>query len=170
MDELIKKISAYDLFNNLIPGVITALFFDRYVFAGGLFELNVAVVLVVCYVLGVLGSRVGSLLLEPLMVKFGLIKRDYPDFIRAQKADQRIDTLVTIANMYRALAGSVVLSCSAFLYSRVLVSWRPAFIAVAVALTFILLLAAWCKQDHYVTQRVEACTKKEEEEEEHVSD
>lgn len=150
------------MFNNLVPGAISALFFDGFVLTESLFDMNIVIVLVVCYVLGVIGSRIGSVVLEPLAKRVGLIRRgEYSRFVQAKKIDGQIDVLVTISSMYRSLAGSAVLSTAAFLYSLVPTRWRFCTLVFAAIGTFILLIASWCKQELYVVKRIDAAVGEE---------
>lgn len=171
MNELIKKITAYDLLSNLIPGVVTAFFYDRLLLDDALFAQNIVFVLVACYAFGVVGSRVGSLILEPAMKKLGFIRRGaYSRFVRAQRRDDKLDMLVTVSNMYRAFAGSALLSLLAFACSAVPREYRSVLVVTALALLFVLFIAAWRKQERYVAKRIDANEKSETESDDDVSD
>ncbi|KAB1086401.1 hypothetical protein F4V91_08125 [Neorhizobium galegae] len=74
MNEILAKISTYDIFNNLVPGAVVAYLLavlDVYKIDAG----SLVTDLVVFYFIGLVVSRIGSLVLEPLL-KFasGLIE------------------------------------------------------------------------------------------------
>lgn len=154
MDEVIKKASAYDLLNALIPG--GALAFSLKFF--GYLDIdatNALHLLALAYILGLVGSRVGSLVLEPIARNRNWIKRDYESYIKAQKDDDRLLTLTTIANMYRTLAGSIVVLAVLALGSLVSIDYRHwLYIGYGIA-CFLLFFCGWVKQERYVARRVD---------------
>ena len=154
MDEIIKKISAYDLLNTLVPGA--ALVFFLRVFGYLEFGEDDALFLVVlAYILGTIASRIGSLILEPLAIKRDWFERDYASYIKAQKDDDRLLTLTAIANMYRTLAGSLIVLAILALGSLVPDGYRLwLYIGYGVAI-FLLFFCGWVKQERYVQRRVD---------------
>lgn len=154
MNDIIQKISAYDLMNTLIPGGLLTYALQPL----GYLDLSTTDVLVeaaLAYLLGLIGSRVGSLVLEPLAIKLGLIQHDYSAYVVAQKRDERLTALTTIANMYRALTGSVLVLGILALGALVPAGHRVGlYLGYGVA-SFVLLLCSWLKQDGYVGKRIE---------------
>lgn len=102
MENFVKKITSYQFFNNLYPGallwfVICNLFHIQ--FNCGDF----VIVFFVCYFLGMVSSRVGSLVVEPIAKCF-VRWSDKGDYVRASERDSSISTLMQEANTYRTLA------------------------------------------------------------------
>ncbi len=156
MSELIQKISAYDLVNTLVPGGMLVYAMRPLGYLGPE-STDVFVEVVLAYLLGLVGSRVGSLILEPLAIKFGLIWRDYPAYVAAQKSDKGLVALTTIANMYRALAGSMLVLAVLALGTLVPAAYHVWLLVGYGIAYFALLLLAWLKQDGYVKKRIELC-------------
>src|SRR5690349_9990449 len=104
MKELIDKLSSYNLFNYLLPGIL---------FAAGTEMVGLPLWrrgdilsdLFLYYVAGLVISRLGSLLVGPALQKIGLVKphESYPDFVKACGKDSKIETLSEQNNMYRSL-------------------------------------------------------------------
>lgn len=154
MDEVINKISAYDLLNALIPGgaLTLSLKFFGYL---DIDATNALYLLVLAYILGLVGSRVGSLVLEPIAKNQNWVKRDYENYTKAQKDDDRLLNLTTIANMYRTLAGSIVVLAVLALGSLVPIDYRHwLYIGYGIA-CFLLFFCGWVKQERYVARRVD---------------
>lgn len=153
MDEILKKISAYDLLNTMIPGAALVFFLKVYGYFD--FEAGDALFLVIlAYILGVIASRVGSLILESIALKFDWFERDYAGYIQVEQDDDRLLTLTTIANMYRTLAGSVVVLAVLALGSLVPDAFRTWLYIIYSAASFLLFLLGWIKQEHYVQRRL----------------
>ena len=101
MKDLLDKLSSYNLFNYLFPGVLfavlskeitTYLFLQENLITGA-FRILFHRTLV---------SRFGSLLIEPILRKLSFLKfADYKDFISASQKDSKIELLSEINNVYR---------------------------------------------------------------------
>ena len=155
LDEVIKKISAYDLLNTLIPGGLLVLALDwmGYIDIDGI---HAVFLIVLSYVVGLIASRIGSLVLEPLAKKCKLLRRtDYSDFINAEKNDDRIISFVAISNMYRTLAGAFVVFGMLALGTLLPEDFRTILLITYGFIGFILFFCGWVKQDRYISKRVE---------------
>ena len=153
MDEVIKKVSAYDQLNALIPGSALALSLKYFGYLD-IDATNAPHLLVLAYILGLVGSRVGSLVLEPIANHRNWIKRDYESYIKAQRDDDRLSTLTTIANMYRTLTGSTVVLAVLALGSLVPNDYRRWLYIGYGIVCFLLFFCGWIKQERYVARRV----------------
>ena len=67
LNELLGKISAYDLFNVLIPGALVTYFASQTPLGSFIDCSNWMALSVMSYVLGLIASRIGSLCIEPLV-------------------------------------------------------------------------------------------------------
>lgn len=153
MDEIIKKVLAYDLLNALIPGMVLVFFLKVFNYLE-LEECEAFFLLALSYLLGLVASRVGSLIVEPMAKKIGWIQHDYEHYIKAEKHDDKIIRLMTVANMYRTLTGSVIVLTIIALGSLVPAGCRfllHVFYGIA---CFVIFLFGWIKQERYVLQRV----------------
>lgn len=104
MDELVKKISSYHIFNYLIPGVIAAFLIDSlFKFHFKFVQENMVVGIFFYYFLGSIISRFGSLISPFIDFVFMIRKIDYKNYINAEENDPKIEILSEINSMYRSL-------------------------------------------------------------------
>lgn len=157
MEKLVEKISSYDIINNLVPGGLTLFVFELLGFYS-FDDMNVIILLFCCYAIGVIDSRVGSLVLEPIAMRTGFLEwRDYSWYLDAEKRDERIISLQSVSNMYRSLAGCFIIIFVVW-ESRCLFADNTVVIAIMLILSFVLLLLSWRKQNLYLVRRIDKCT------------
>jgi hypothetical protein len=159
MTDLLDKISSYNLFNYLLPGVLFAVIASRlthYTFLG--YEIAVAAFLY--YFIGLVVSRFGSLVIEPFFKLIGFVKfADYRTFIAASKQDPKIELLSEVNNTYRTLCSLFVLLLILKLYERLSVLWPFLERFHVMVLVFLLLTTfafSFRKQTEYVKKRIKA--------------
>ena len=160
---LFEHISAFEVFGTLVPGLILAvaldeLFFQHALSGGGNLKL-----IVIAYCLGIIASRLGSLLSDRLSSRLGVTLRIsyYNDFIQAEKRDAKIDILQSVSNLYRTLMGSclIVAYCACARALRHAVGQAVVNVVVdvlTIGLLTLLFLLSWRKQERYVEQRARA--------------
>ena len=91
MKDLLDKLSSYNIFNYLLPGVLFAAFVDSLT-SFHLVQKDPVVGAFLYYFLGSVVSRVGSLFVEPLLRRFNFVAfAPYEDFVRASKEDPKIE-------------------------------------------------------------------------------
>lgn len=159
MKDILSKISSYNLFNYLLPGIIFAVLVER-ITTYKIIQSDIIVGLFLYYFCGLVISRIGSLIIEPAMQKVSFVKfAPYKEYVQISAKDPALETLSEVNNMYRTL-------CALFLMLLV----TKAFEAITMCLNmsgngsayiiFALLLALFAlsfrKQTKYITQRVEA--------------
>lgn len=165
MEKVFEQLSAYEVLNNFLPGAFFCILFRWQTGVG--YEVNDTVTeILVFYFVGMIISRVGSLLLEPLCKKLRFVEKEsYEDYIEASKRDPKIETLSTKNNMYRTFTATVFL-CGTAWAVRCITEKTAVLRAVTIAggwiALFMLLLAAYRKQNDFVCKRIRACSKKEE--------
>lgn len=87
MERLPERISAYELLNNLIPGAVLYALVCWH--TGSHLLDNLFLEMVVCYFVGLITGRFGSLVIEPPFKKLKVIEmKDYGDFIGASKGPE----------------------------------------------------------------------------------
>ena len=163
---LFEKASNYDFLNHIIPGSIFCCIYQAmtgHAVCGGSWVAS----LVSVYFVGMLISRVGSLIVEPICKfkfwKVGSVVKyaPYGDFINAEKVDKKISMLVPRNNMYRtfvAMAGMLLFYKLAAVASHSIpcLGWMQRCKAELLLLAiFILFLISFRKQTSYIRQRVE---------------
>ena len=154
MDEMLRKISSYDFLNSLIPGAALMFFLEEFELVS-FGQINAFVLVALAYILGIIASRVGSLVLEPLAIRLGLISRDYRLYVSAEKVDGKLPGLVAISNMYRSLAGALIVLAVLAGGSLVAAELRGFFHVGFGFICFLLLFFGWIKQERYVFKRMD---------------
>lgn len=161
MKDLLDKLTSYNIFNYLLPGVLFAAFVD------GLTSLKVlqkdlVVGVFLYYFLGSVVSRVGSLLVEPILLRMKFVQyTPYAVFVKAAKADAKIEVLSEQNNMYRTFIALFISVAVVAAYDKASIAipfLHAAAPYVCIAGLLVLYLFSYQKQTAYVKQRVEANT------------
>ena len=157
MKEILSKLSSYNLFNYLLPGIIFVVLaseITRYSFI----QEDVVIGAFLYYFIGLVVSRFGSLVIEPLLKWSSLVQfEDYKDFVAASKKDEKIELLSEVNNTYRTLSSLFVLLLLLRLYEkiegtcRVLQDWRGLILMLLLLGMFLL---SYRKQTSYISKRI----------------
>jgi hypothetical protein len=157
LSEFLDKITSYNLFNYLLPGAVFAYFAESRLEIK-LVPDDLVTAAFVYYFLGVVVSRFGSLVLEPLLKKLQIVKSEpYTAFLSASEKDSKIEVLVEVANMYRTFLSAMLILLLLAAYTKVesiypyLTEWRGLIGGFSLALVF---LFAYKKQMDYVVSRI----------------
>ena len=157
MQELFEKISSYNIFNFLLPGTVFAYASDRFT-QTEFVQNDLLIAVFVYYFFGLVISRVGSLLVEPLLKRSGFVTfADYTDFLEALKSDPSIATLSEVNNTLRTMISLSLFVIGTIAYDR-LAGVSSNFSAYApyvlLVLILVLFLFAYRKQTTYIATRV----------------
>lgn len=167
MKDLLDKLSSYNVFNYLLPGVLLA------VFGSAASSLNlivddIIVGVFVYYFYGLVVSRIGSLILEPILRRIKVVEFvPYPNFVTASRVDPKLETLSEQNNVYRTIA-STLLCLTGLVVADRLRARFPSVTTPGLYIGLLLLLAlfiwSYRKQTQYISARVDAvlCDKSEE--------
>jgi hypothetical protein len=157
MTDLIQKISSYNLFNYLLPGILFSVALEKFGLVAFDHE-NLVIEAFVFYFIGLSISRFGSLITEPILKKIKFLKFAlYKDFISASKKDPQIEIFSEANNTYRTLTSMIILLILLKAYSEfellfpMLIAWRLWFLLV---LLFIIFLYSYKKQTDYISKRI----------------
>lgn len=157
MKELLEKIATYNLFNYFLPGivfVILANWITNYSFPLD----NLVIGAFMCYFIGLVISRVGSLLIEPFLKKISFLRfAGYSDFISASKKDSKIEVLSEANNMYRTLTSMLLILSLLKLYeilSNKIPLIRSCSPYILIVLLILLFLFSYRKQTVYINKRI----------------
>lgn len=164
MKELLDKISSYNIFNNLFPGVIFSVILSK-VTQYNLIQEDVLVGFFFYFFIGNIISRVGSLVVEPTLKKLKFLNFvEYPILVKASKVDSKIEILSEVNNMYRSICSVMLLILLAILHEK-LTSYLKISIetssVILLIIIFIMFLLAYRKQTNYVRNRVIANEEKD---------
>lgn len=172
MEEMTKlffdKISSYNIFNNLYPGVIFCyslkIMFDRNIIQDSWIE-NI----IMFYFVGMILSRIGSIIIEPTMKKIKLKGKTvmhfvpYVDYEKACKVDPMVAVLSETNNIYRSLLTCFLCTLLFKVYNDIIklcfAGNEPSFIKANwewIILIFLIVLFtfSYIKQTTYVGERV----------------
>lgn len=157
MKELLDKLSSYNIFNNLLPGVLFVQLLNALTNYKVSLD-NIVIGATLCYFFGLICSRVGSLLLGPLLLKFNFVKfSTYKEFVVACEQDSKIELLSEVNNMYRTFFSMFIVLIVIKLYewlSRnylVLVILAPYISILTLTLLFVF---SFKKQTKYINERI----------------
>lgn len=158
MNDILAKISSYDIFNNLVPGAVLAFLLSQL----GIYTvstLNVVADLVVFYFMGMVVSRIGSLIIEPLLKLIRFVRyADYKSFLAASQKDEKIAVLLEVNNQYRTFASLLLVAIAAYFGRDLVTHYQVPDSAVKIGLILgltLLFLLAYRKQTSYIRKRVE---------------
>ena len=155
MKELVDKLSSYNLFNYLLPGTLFVAAAER-ISDHRVAQSNIIVAFFIYYFIGLVISRIGSLVVEPLMKSTDFVRfAPYKDFVRACTHDQKIELLSEQNNMYRTLCALFLSVGLLKLYDFMLTQWGLPGKTVLIVGLFALFAFSYRRQTSYVRQRVE---------------
>lgn len=159
MKEILDKLTSYNLFNYLLPGVIFAILVTELTDYMMIQE-NIVIGAFLYYFIGMTVSRIGSLIVEPILKKSGIIKfADYKDFVAASKKDSKIETLSESNNTYRTFISMFLSLLIVKVYNQLENKWdwlkeiQTILIPIFLLIIFVL---AYRKQTNYVTKRIKS--------------
>jgi len=103
MKDILSKLSSYNLFNYLLPGIIFVVLATK-VTHYSFIQQDILIGAFLYYFIGLVISRLGSLVIEPLLKCLLFLQfADYKDFLAASKKDEKIELLSEVNNTYRTL-------------------------------------------------------------------
>lgn len=159
LTKLIEKLSSYQILNYLIPGSVFCVLLKHLV-GYDIIHFSMVENVIICYFVGMVNSRLGSLILYPILKKTKFIKEaEYPDFVAAEKKDSKVTILSDINNVFRSFTNvMLLLLCSLGIKNIDCISnfvignidW------IAIISLFIIFLFSVRKQTKFVRNRVEA--------------
>lgn len=165
MELLIQKLSTYNIVNYLLPGSVFAFLFENF-YQVELVKGNVLISAFLLYFIGLVISRLGSLILEPFLIKVKfVVYSDYYDFLNAEKEDPKIAPLLEVNNMYRTILSMLLLLAGFYLFELASITF-PVLdnfkVVILLLLLSFLFLFSYKKQTSYIWKRVDKVTRSEE--------
>lgn len=163
LKDIIERLSSYNIFNYLLPGVIFVVV-SKNITNTNMADENLILTLFVCYFVGLVISRLGSLVVEPLLKWLGYLKfSSYDKYVEASISDPVIQTLSEANNMYRTMI-SLFLCLFLFVVFDMLVSNYPLLYDIRayllLAFMTILFTFSYIKQTAFISKRVESFRKR----------
>ncbi|CAI1260354.1 hypothetical protein AB4870_004618 [Yersinia enterocolitica] len=163
MESLFEKISAYNIFNNIIPGAVFCYFFNLF-FSVNLGGDGTAYNLCLFYFWGVFVSRIGSLLIEMLAIKIKFVKyAPYGDYLMASRNDPDLKMFLEVNNMLRTFSAVFLCLLVVFLLSFLVQHFDIKWFLIegfsiagssASFFLFLIMMFAYRKQTSYIVKRI----------------
>lgn len=157
MKELLDKLSSYNVFNYLLPGVVFSVLVDALT-SFQFVQKDIIIGAFFYYFIGLIISRIGSLVIEPFLKWVRFVQfSSYGDFLEASKKDEMIKVLSEANNMYRTFCSVFASLAIVKIYEKTisaypnLKQWSTEFVVVALLLLFCF---SYRKQTQYITKRV----------------
>lgn len=161
MKEILDKLSSYNLFNYLLPGILFVCI-SKYFTDYNFIQENDFIGAFLYYFIGMIISRFGSLFVEPILKRISFLKfADYKNFVAASKKDAKIELFSEVNNTYRTIVAMFIILLFMKVYNHFQVQWGiPEKTTYLIVVIFILLmfLFSYRKQTNYITKRIEANT------------
>ena len=157
-----EKVSSYQIFTFLFPGAVFLALLSI-VYSKPVPETNIWEKLFLCYTVGMIISRIGTLVLEEFLFSLSnlcgqfLVRIDYKKIIQAERKDTKVNMLLQVSNTYRTMAAvfltllivAAVNKCTSLdLQFSYALLWFNAIMVLLFSLSFI-------KQYNYAKKRVE---------------
>ena len=159
LKEDVDKISSYNIFNYLLPGILFPYLLKELV-GYDLIQDNILIGVFLYYFIGLVISRFGSIFIEPLLKKIKFVKfANYKDFVSASKKDNKIELLSEVNNTYRTLLSMLLLLvvCRLYIYVKSRFNLSNDFtLMLVITFLVIIFLYSYRKQTNYITKRIEA--------------
>lgn len=174
--KLLDKVSSYQLFNYLFPGIIFIEGIEYLTFIVYPND-NIAFRLFIYYIAGMILSRIGSVLIEPIFKKLcWVVYASYGNFLKALngtedgsiKPDQKLDVLVAENNTYRTLVATFLLMLIVYVLAQF--QWfydfnnRKWSMIIYLVLLIELFILSFRKQTSFVRQRTHSDLKMKDDE------
>ena len=164
MKAILEKLSAYSIFSYLVVGLLFVALGERLT-SFSLVQRSWVFGIVIYYFIGLVISRVGALIVKPLLERIGFIKEaPYEDYVEASRSDGKIDILSTQKNMFRTFCAMVMMLIGLKIGEKVIgvLPWgADVYDFIMLAGLFVLLVFSYRKQAQEVVRRVRYVGKKE---------
>jgi len=157
MKEILDKITSYNIFNNLLPGVVFVYVLKK--FTGyNLIQDDTIAAAFLYYFIGMVVSRFGSIFIQPFLEWVRFIEfDDYKNFVSASKLDNKIELLSEVNNSYRTIVALFTLLLMSKGYKILIENFQisdNASIFIIVILIFLLFVFSYRKQTNFITKRI----------------
>ena len=151
MTEFLQKLSTYNIFNYLFPGVVFVILL-KHVTHIYLIMNDLVLGMFLYYFFGLVLSRIGSILSEPILRCTKIVQfSDYARFVRASKLDDKIELLSEVNNMHRTIIAMLVV----LLVTSICNGSATCYLTTGLLGIVILFVLSYRKQTSFITKRIE---------------
>lgn len=155
---VIDKLSQYNFLTNILPGTVLCIIL-KYLVGYDLIPDDYYQAGIVFYFVGMVNSRVGSLVIEPILKAISWVKfAPYSEFLRAEKEDAKLTILSQENNVFRSYISLMFISILGYIYKNCSLNLRLSLnneSLVLIVILFVLFLFAYKKQTSFIRKRVE---------------
>jgi hypothetical protein len=161
METFFERISNYQFINNLLPGTVFVYFLNH--FTGFTIQNdNIFVSLFIYYFAGIIISRFGSIVIEPILKKTKFITyQPYNNYIFASLRDKKINLLMEHNNLFRSLLAMLLLMGLSIIFDKLQILssfFKQNDKIIVLLLLIILFLFSFRKQTKFISDRIEYYT------------
>ena len=156
--KIVDKLSAYQFFNYFFPGVLFNCCVEQ-IMSYKIVPDAILYRVFVYYITGMILSRLGSTIIEPLYKKACfVVYAKYKNFLEASVNDSKLDILVLENNTYRTLIATFISLLLLFLIDQI--QWlhdkyqHPISIAIYMFLLVLLFSLSFRKQTDFIRRKV----------------
>ena len=150
---VIDKLSQYNFLTNILPGTVLCIIL-KYLVGYDLIPDDYYQAGIVFYFVGMVNSRVGSLVIEPILKAISWVKfAPYSEFLRAEKEDAKLTILSQENNVFRSYISLMFISILGYIYKNCSLNLRLSLnneSLVLIVILFVLFLFAYKKQTSFV--------------------
>ncbi len=158
MEVIVGKISSYNILNNVVPGAIFCYLWNLF-FNISITDGRTVMDFIVIYFIGCVLSRIGSIVIEPILKKFGIIRyADYDKYIIASNNDEMIKNILEVNNLYRSILSLLVIiliSKVSFLVYTEFEYSMDNFVLIILLSMVVLFVLSYRKNTIFICKRVE---------------
>lgn len=155
--DIFDKLSSYNIFNYLFPGVVFCVIAEK-ISNFKLIQEELLNAFFVYYLVGMIISRVGSIIIEPVLKKISFVTfSEYSDYVKRSKEDPLLSTLSEQNNTYRTLLSMFLLLLVVDNFEKIqsCFLWLNNHVSSFLLTSMVILLAfAYRKQTSYIKKRV----------------
>ena len=157
MSELLEKLSTYNLFNYLLPGVVFSVLADNFTKYNFVHD-EIIIAVFIFYFVGLVISRFGSVIIEPILKKIKFVEfAEYKEYLKTAETDDDLKTLSEVNNSYRTYCA--VFFVLGLLKLFELISAQFTWVDEAapfllITIVLVMFLFAYRKQTKYIYKRI----------------
>ncbi|MDG5856416.1 hypothetical protein [Clostridium beijerinckii] len=164
MEKFIDRLSSYNVLNNMLPGAVFCYLLNA-LMSINILQDGIVEKLFIYYFVGMIISRIGSIIVEPLCKNIKLVEfAPYKEFIKASLKDDKISILSETNNTYRTILSVFLVLLPIKLYLLIIskFTWLANYTAVIVIILLVILFGySYRKQTDYVRKRVKSVNESE---------
>lgn len=161
MENILEKLSSYNILNNILPGVVFIFFWDKSfpTMKFALSEDNLISSIFLYYFFGMIISRAGSLFIEPAFKFVKIIRFEpYSRYLQARCIDEKIPELLETDNLFRTMIATFILLFAIrivynYIFCPDYIFYKDIFLYIFFAFTIVFSLA-YRKQTQFIVKRI----------------